>query len=151
MLVLEYIGIEILPTLTTSKGWLDLTLLGLDRSVFMPTLSRLCPVLSRHIYKVTNKIWWRRRELNPRPKPTYQPRLHAYSGQGFLLCDTVRTQVALPSPHDKISADSARSPPSTMPAVAFLHRSRCPVVNVVALRPRELVLGLSCFVFDAND
>jgi hypothetical protein len=24
--------------------------------------------------------WWRRRELNPRPKSTYQPRLHAYSG-----------------------------------------------------------------------
>jgi site-specific DNA recombinase len=24
--------------------------------------------------------WWRRRELNPRPRPTYQPRLHAYSG-----------------------------------------------------------------------
>jgi len=23
--------------------------------------------------------WWRRRELNPRPKQTYQPRLHAYS------------------------------------------------------------------------
>jgi hypothetical protein len=22
--------------------------------------------------------WWRRRELNPRPKQTYQPRLHAY-------------------------------------------------------------------------
>ena len=25
-----------------------------------------------------NSIWWRRRELNPRPKQTYQPRLHAY-------------------------------------------------------------------------
>jgi hypothetical protein len=24
--------------------------------------------------------WWRRRELNPRPKSTNQPRLHAYSG-----------------------------------------------------------------------
>jgi hypothetical protein len=24
--------------------------------------------------------WWRRRELNPRPKQTYQPRLHAYPG-----------------------------------------------------------------------
>jgi len=24
--------------------------------------------------------WWRRRELNPRPKSTCQPRLHAYSG-----------------------------------------------------------------------
>jgi len=22
--------------------------------------------------------WWRRRELNPRPKQTYQPQLHAY-------------------------------------------------------------------------
>ena len=27
-----------------------------------------------------NSIWWRRRELNPRPKPTCQPRLHAYFG-----------------------------------------------------------------------
>jgi len=27
-----------------------------------------------------NSIWWRRRELNPRPKSTNQPRLHAYSG-----------------------------------------------------------------------
>ncbi len=27
-----------------------------------------------------NSIWWRRRELNPRPKSTCQPRLHAYSG-----------------------------------------------------------------------
>ena len=27
-----------------------------------------------------NSIWWRRRELNPRPWQTYQPRLHAYSG-----------------------------------------------------------------------
>jgi len=25
-------------------------------------------------------IWWRRRELNPRPKSTHQPRLHAYPG-----------------------------------------------------------------------
>ena len=25
-----------------------------------------------------NSIWWRRRELNPRPKSTNQPRLHAY-------------------------------------------------------------------------
>ena len=24
-----------------------------------------------------NSIWWRRRELNPRPKSTFQPRLHA--------------------------------------------------------------------------
>ena len=27
-----------------------------------------------------NSIWWRRRELNPRPKSTNQPRLHAYPG-----------------------------------------------------------------------
>ena len=26
-----------------------------------------------------NSIWWRRWELNPRPKQAYQPRLHAYS------------------------------------------------------------------------
>ena len=31
------------------------------------------------------------------------------------------------------AVNDARSPPSTMPANAFLHRSRCPVVNVVAL------------------
>jgi len=24
-----------------------------------------------------SRIWWRRRESNPRPRPSYQPRLHA--------------------------------------------------------------------------
>ena len=62
------------------------------------------------------------------------------SREGFLLCDGAWTRIALPSPHEKISVNNARSPPLTMPAVAFLHRSRCPVVNVEALRPRELVL-----------
>ena len=77
--------------------------------------------------------WWRRRELNPRPKQTNQPRLHAYSKQGFLLCDDAWTRFALPSPHDIFSANGARSPPSTMPAMSFSRRSRCPAVNVVAL------------------
>ena len=76
---------------------------------------------------------WRRRELNPRPRQTNQPRLHAYSGKFFLLCDGVRTRIARPSPHGIFSASNARSPPPAMPAMAFVRRSRCPPANVAAL------------------
>ena len=83
--------------------------------------------------RLRTKIWWRRRELNPRPKSTNQPRLHAYPGEGFLLCDAVQARFALPSPHEIFSVNNARSPLSTMPAMAFIQLSRCLPANVVAL------------------
>jgi len=36
-------------------------------------------VRSTSDFSQQSSIWWRRGELNPRPKPTNQPRLHAYS------------------------------------------------------------------------
>ncbi len=44
--------------------------------------------------------------------------------------DNVLTRIRLPSQHGKVSAYRALSPRFAKPAVAFIHRSRRPVVNV---------------------
>ena len=56
-----------LPTLTTANG----PFLSVERLAFMRALSR------QDKYQNAFKTWWRRRELNPRPKQMNQPRLHA--------------------------------------------------------------------------
>jgi hypothetical protein len=47
-----------------------------------------------------------------------------------------------------ISAAGARSPPSALPAVAFLRRSRRPPVNVADYLGRESQLFVSTYVVD---
>ena len=44
--------------------------------------------------------------------------------------DNVLTRIRLPSQHGNVSAPHALSPRFAQPAVAFIHRSRRPVVNV---------------------
>jgi quaternary ammonium compound-resistance protein SugE len=58
----------------------------------------------------------------------------------FQLPDNVLTRIRPPSRHEIFSASRAPAPRFAQPAVAFVHRSRRPVANVTALRPRVLVL-----------
>ena len=75
-----------------------------------------------------------------------QPRLHAYPKRFCLLDDDASARVVLHSLHGIVSANCAQSPRLAYPAVAFIHRSRCPMTNVVAIKPRERTLRLLlCF------
>ena len=69
----EHTSNEPSACLTISNGRLALPFLASDKFVFIRILSRLV----KHHLKIAIEKWWRRRELNPRPKQTRQPRLHA--------------------------------------------------------------------------
>ncbi len=67
--------------------------------------------LSLFVAGLEDKKWWRRRELNPRPKQTCREASTCLSELKIVdREDNGSARVPLPSPHERVSARHARSP-----------------------------------------